>query len=188
MLYFAFGSNTNRRHMMRRCPDAKPLGKFWFGSARLVFRGVADCVFEPGSKCPGVLWRVSQRDIDALDRYEGVNVSEAYRRLVVPLRGFPGETSMFLYVMNSTGIAPPSIDYVSTIREGYRDFGLPLGYLDRAIKASWDDKSPSIYERRRFERMGRPRLARSILSGMSAGKTGSLATGNAASISKETEL
>ena len=177
-IYFAYGSNTNRRHMLRRCPDAKPLGKFWLKSSRLVFRGVADCVYEPGSKCPGVLWRLTKRCEEALDRYEGVSSNSAYRKEVCDLKGFPGEKQLMLYVMNSTGIFPPSESYLDVIREGYREFKLPLDLLDKAVEHSWDEKHPSHLERKRFMRNGRPRLARPL-------KTGTLATGNSASIQEE---
>jgi hypothetical protein len=47
MLYFAYGSNLNIAGMAQRCPAAKPVSRFLLPNARLVFRGVADCIDDP---------------------------------------------------------------------------------------------------------------------------------------------
>jgi gamma-glutamylcyclotransferase (GGCT)/AIG2-like uncharacterized protein YtfP len=159
MLYFAYGSNLNVAHMARRCPDAIAIGKFTMNNARLVFRGVADCIYEPGSTCVGGLWQITEECERALDRYEGVG-SGMYRKERVPVSGFEDDTEVLYYAMNSTGIFPPSQDYLDTIRQGYRDFGLPMKQLHAAVKASWDDKAPSHVERQRYRRNGRPALGR----------------------------
>jgi gamma-glutamylcyclotransferase (GGCT)/AIG2-like uncharacterized protein YtfP len=157
VLYFAYGSNLNRDAMARRCPDAKPIGALHLTDARLVFRGVADCIYEEGATCPGAVWKLTPECEAALDRYEGVS-GGFYRKEYVTVTGFEGEDQMLLYVMNSTGIFPPSEGYYQTIRQGYRDFELPLKYLRAAVKASWDDKAPSHRERQRHRRNGRPTL------------------------------
>ena len=72
------------------------------------------------------------------------------------------EGEALIYIMNSTGIFPPSADYLSVIQEGYRDFCMPqkaYRLLHEAVRASWDDKAPSDLERRRYEHEGRPKLA-----------------------------
>lgn len=180
MLYFAYGSNLNLAQMRVRCPKAKPVGSITLRDSRLVFRGVADCAYEPGATIPGGLWRITPECEAALDRYEGV-ASGMYRREMVPLTGFDGETEMLLYAMNSTGIMPPSEGYLASIVQGYRDFKLPIKYLRDAVRASWDDKSPSHVERQRYRRIGRPALARVSAVKKSARKTGS--TGNRKSAS-----
>jgi gamma-glutamylcyclotransferase len=181
VIYFAYGSNTSVEHMRTRCPDAVPLGKFWLRSARLVFRGVADCIHEPGARCPGVLYRITPECERELDRYEGIG-SGAYKKVVIPMTGFPGEEKMMLYVMNSTGIFPPSERYLKRIRQGYRDHGLPMRYLNNALAMSWDSKAPSHRERQRYMRDGRPTLAR--LSSKEE-KPGQSNTGNLFDIQKE---
>jgi gamma-glutamylcyclotransferase (GGCT)/AIG2-like uncharacterized protein YtfP len=157
VLYFAYGSNLNRAAMAHRCPDAKPIGALKLTDARLVFRGVADCIYEEGSECPGAVWKLTPGCEAALDRYEGVS-GGFYRKEYVTVTGFEGEDQMLLYVMNSTGIFPPSQHYYNVIKQGYRDFKLPLKYLRAAVKAAWDDKAPSHRERQRHRRNGRPAL------------------------------
>lgn len=158
-LYFAYGSNLCIRHMMRRCPDAVPLGKFTLTDSRLVFRGVADCAYEVGATCFGGLWRITPECERSLDGYEGVG-SGFYRKEYVPLEvGEYEDTHMMLYVMNSVGIFPPAEHYLETIAQGYRDFRLPMDELRAAVRAAWDQKNPTSAENSRYHRIGRPRLA-----------------------------
>jgi len=159
MLMFAYGSNLDIAQMKRRAPDAKPLASFTLTNARLIFRGVADVVYDPDSEVVGGVWKISPADEAALDLYEGV-ASGMYRRTILPIKGFPGEPEVLLYQMNSEGIYPPSFGYLETIRQGYADFNLPTASLEAAVRASWDGKKPSHIERKRTRRTGRPILAK----------------------------
>lgn len=176
MLYFAYGSNLNKRHMARRCEDAVSLGKFYLDDARLVFRGVADCISEPGARCAGGVWKITAACERELDRYEGVRFGY-YSKEYLPIAGIPGEDSMLLYVMNSTGIMPPSVAYLETIKEGYRNFGLPFAPLQEAVRRSWQDKHKTHHERARYYRWGFPELARAEQSFPTTGKTGKMGAG-----------
>jgi gamma-glutamylcyclotransferase (GGCT)/AIG2-like uncharacterized protein YtfP len=158
MLYFAYGSNLNKAQMAARCPAATPLGRVTIGGFKLVFRGVADIVPDEDSVCYGGVWDITERCEAALDIYEGVR-SGMYRKEMLQLED---GREMLVYLMNSTGIMPPSEGYLRSIERGYRDFkiGKPgRAALDAAVKASWDDKHPSHIERKRYRRAGRPRLA-----------------------------
>jgi hypothetical protein len=163
-LYFAYGSNLNKAKMMVRCPTAKPLGRFQLLDWRLVFRGVADVVKDEGARVNGAIWIIEDADEAALDRYEGFDAdhpdSGMYRKVTIDLGGlYAGHSKLMFYTMNSTGIFPPSHGYLATIREGYRDFSLSEGPLNKAVEASHDDKAPSHVERNRHRRNGRPDLA-----------------------------
>lgn len=157
-LYFAYGSNLNVSQMARRCPAAVKVGKFMLADAKLVFRGVADVVGEPGAVCPGGIWLITAACEEALDRYESYNPVDPeagmYCKTVLPITGYGEHTELMLYQMNSTGIMPPSIYYLNSIKQGYKDFGLALAPLKAAIKESWDDKSPGKHERARRLRDG----------------------------------
>jgi hypothetical protein len=164
-LYFAFGSNLNKRQMAARCPDAKAFSLFHLEDWKLVFRGVADVVPSPGDYVAGGLWIISARDEEALDRYEGFrrDGSGMYRKETIAIEPYKirGETftEIMFYVMNSEGIYPPSIGYLDSIKQGFRDFGLKMKPLHDAVEASYDDKNPSHVERQRYQRTGRPTLA-----------------------------
>jgi len=157
-LYFAYGSNLNVSQMARRCPAAVKVGKFMLADAKLVFRGVADVVGEPGAGCHGGIWLITAACEEALDRYESYNPVDPeagmYCKTVLPITGYGEHTELMLYQMNSTGIMPPSVYYLNSIKQGYKDFGLALAPLKAAIKESWDDKSPGRHERARRLRDG----------------------------------
>jgi hypothetical protein len=127
---------------------------------KLVFRGVADVIFHPTEKCVGGLWEITRACERALDRYEGVS-AKLYRKvyLTIKRRGQPSEESVLVYVMNSDGIMPPFDDYLAVIERGYRDFGLDLAYLGRAVEHAYEAKDRTPDLERRYERKGRPRLA-----------------------------
>jgi hypothetical protein len=160
-LYFAYGSNLSMEQMQRRCPAAEPLDKLYLPDARLVFRMVADVVFEPGFTCPGGVWRITPDCERALDHYEGYRPdgSGMYRKVFVEVDGLPdGETELMLYVMNSTGIMPPAVNYYHVILDGYEDFGLRTDALRFALKHAHDEKHATHVERKRLRRGGRPAL------------------------------
>lgn len=161
-LYFAYGSNLNLEQMSRRCPNAEPIGPIMLKGWKLVFRGVADIVPHPHESCPGGIWRITQSDEDAMDRYEGV-AGGLYRKEYIPLvPSFEGADCVLIYTMNSRGIFPPSELYLQGIEEGYADFKMGRAAwrkLNKALRQSWDDKKPSHKERERYQRRGKPRLA-----------------------------
>lgn len=166
MLYFAYGSNLNIKQMKYRCPKAVALGNFYLRDARLIFRGVADCIYLPGAICPGGIWSITKDCERALDRYEGFHEDDLegsmYRKQILKIRNADDEVSMevMIYRMNSTGIFPPSQSYLDTIAEGYRNFKLPLKRLRQAVKRSYDNKAPSSVEIERRKRTKYPKLAR----------------------------
>lgn len=67
----------NLNQMAFRCPDAQVVDTVRLEGYRLAFRmnggghGVATILPEPGSFVDGVLWRISERDEQSLDHYEG---------------------------------------------------------------------------------------------------------------------
>jgi len=137
-LYLAYGSNLHKPTMRNRAPNARALGSVLLQDAKLVFRGVADVIYHPGSIVPVGVWRLYPDDERRLDASEGVG-SGFYSKETVELDD--GQEA-FLYVMNSSGIYPPSNYYANIIRQGYRDFGLETAYLENAIKESFLQKEP----------------------------------------------
>jgi gamma-glutamylcyclotransferase (GGCT)/AIG2-like uncharacterized protein YtfP len=161
-LYFAYGSNLSKVQMHCRCPDAVPVGSLTLEDWKLVFRAVADVAASPGDTVHGAVWKLSPSDEATLDQFEGI-AKGTYRKVYIPIEpfDFAGDhhEDMLVYVMNSNGIMPPTISYLRTIRDGYRDFALPMAALDDAVERSHDDKAPSHIERQRRMRAGRPPLA-----------------------------
>lgn len=138
--YFAYGSNLNVEQMKYRCPDAIKIGPAVLPGYKLVFRSVADVeVARPGDVVEGGLWWVSQRDLAALDRYEGF--PDLYTRGPLPIvdhRGEPQQALVYWMVDQREQIIP-SRSYLSSIIQGYLDFKLDLADLQRSVEKTGRD-------------------------------------------------
>ena len=130
--YWAYGSNLNVKAMTTRCPGAKKLVALPIKNGALVFRGVADAVYREGTVCHGGLWLINRKHEATLDAYEGVK-SGLYNKCYLKLLVDGKEVQCLYYQMNTRGVFPPNDAYVDCIAQGYKDFGLPLEALDRAI-------------------------------------------------------
>lgn len=160
MLYFAYGSNMSAAQMKRRCPDAVKVRPILVDDCKLTFRGVADVVYDPGFTCPGGLWDITDRCERALDGFEGVE-ARTYLKRFMDVRIKKKTHKCLYYQMSiSKGVMPPSEQYLETIAEGYRDFGLDLADLDAALARSWADKDITNRMAQRYIDRGKPKLAR----------------------------
>lgn len=162
-LYWAYGSNLNVRQMARRCPNARKVKALPVYGAKLVFRSVADVIItdNPADVCLGGLWRISRRDEDNLDRYEGIK-NGLYTKEYFFIRDQSRHYHKVLYYkMASDGVFPPDEIYLNCIVQGYLDFGLDMTKLDSAVRRSWEDKHKTEDMRQRFLR-NRPVLAKSL--------------------------
>lgn len=152
-LYISYGSNLCKRQMRRRCPTARPLGKFMMKDARLVFRVYADLDLIPGAVVPCGLWSINEADERALDAYEGTGHGAGYYKEYILLSYAGRPRRAMVYLMRAgEGVAPPSQSYADTIREGYQDFGIDPKYLNAALKHSWEEKDHNDFTRGRRER------------------------------------
>ena len=135
--YIAYGSNLNKEQMRYRCPDAVPVASGLIDGWKLVFRGsltgsYCSIIRSEGDCVPVGIWKISEKDERALDRYEGYPAF--YGKETVKLRMSEGVREALVYIINpqaQPGI--PSDRYVQTCREGYRDFNLPLSQWDAAM-------------------------------------------------------
>ena len=163
--YWAYGSNLNIKHMRKRCPDARVHRPLIIKNAQLVFRGVADATTLEGAICPGGLWKITQRCLRSLDRYEGCDSDNPeskkglYRRRFINVRIKGKQHKALFYQMNRPGIAPPGEFYLNTIIQGYKDFSLDFNELDAAVARSYDEKEWTDSLRERHEARGQ-KLAR----------------------------
>lgn len=139
-VYLAYGSNLNLEQMAYRCPDAAVIGTTMLQDHRLVFRGgrhsgVATIEQEKGSAVPVLLWQITERCEQALDRYEGYPHLYRKEQLTVDLDG--QQVQAMAYVMNEG--PPPAIPdayYYATILHGYRDCGFDEAILKQAVMDS----------------------------------------------------
>jgi hypothetical protein len=130
VLYFAFGSNLNLGQMKARCPNAVAVERAVLRGHKLAFRsrngggGVATIVRAAGWNVRGAVFRITHRDLLALDVYEGWPLH--YSRAVAEVVGeSSGPVRALLYVLNPPSVdAAPSPGYRDAIVEGYGDWGI----------------------------------------------------------------
>ena len=125
--YFAYGSNMHRLRAGLRIPGALDIGRAELPDWKVVERLYADAVPAKGKTAEGVLYRIGDEELAALDRYEGYPA--VYERKVVTTvwRGRP--VRAWIYVMtevavrNRTGLRYPEW-YRILCRDGAKAHGL----------------------------------------------------------------
>lgn len=144
--YAAYGSNLNIKQMLMRCPDSRIIGTSWINDYELCYKGSktgAYLTIEPkeGKKVPIGVWEVTEKDEEALDRYEGYPVFYYKKEMVLPITGIrTGKVrnrNCFVYIMHEDRpFGLPSDGYVATVLKGYTAFKFDEHYLSEAsIKA-----------------------------------------------------
>jgi len=139
-LYIAYGSNLNLPQMAFRCPTAKVVGASEIKDYELLFRGgrrSSVATVEPlkGSSVPVLLWKLKERDLQALDRYEGF--PSFYRKEILPVE-LKGKTiPAMIYIMNDGyPFGAPSDYYLNTILEGYQSAGFDTEIMEQTVEKS----------------------------------------------------
>ena len=133
-LYIAYGSNINLEQMAYRCPHSKVVGTSEIKDFELEFRGVATIVPKENASVPVLIWKLDERDLPILNRYEGWPRLYRQEKMEFELNGKTFEG--MAYLMNYGKIAPPSQQYYNTILQGYRENRLDESYLQKALENS----------------------------------------------------
>ena len=121
MLYFAFGSNLNRKQIKRRCKNSRFISRHILKNYQLVFRGkygAADVQRKKGSSVLGAIHDISKADEKKLDVYE-----EFPKHYIKKYFKIWGEKAMFYYMPSKTKQTEPSRRYLNLIIQGYEDCG-----------------------------------------------------------------
>ena len=132
MYYFAYGSNLNHRQLLERCPDNQLMFTATLQNYKLIFAGWSrqwrggQASIKPfrGDKVLGAIYEISERDLRRLDKYEGY--PDTYDRLKITVyrdTGEPVEAITYIKLSQSEE-TKPSPEYLATIKQGYRDWGL----------------------------------------------------------------
>lgn len=129
MYYFAYGSNLNKKQMMERCPDSKPVFTATLPNYKLVFAGwsrqwrggVASIKSFRGDRVRGAIYEVSEQCLRQLDRYES-----GYNRFKVTVLGEDSEPIEAITYIKAGQLeeTPPSKEYLAVIQQGLRDWRL----------------------------------------------------------------
>lgn len=133
-LMFSYGMNTNREQMSWRCPKAQSLGMAELPGYELAFRTHADITVTPESGMEGVLWKITDDCLAALDQLEGYPTY--YTRYEVDVFHDNKWKKALVYKMNHGELEMPSASYLRMLVEGYSEHGCDLGQLYDAIDAA----------------------------------------------------
>lgn len=135
MLYFAYGSNLSKDYMSSRCHDSIPIKKVALKNYKLVFNQLADIVEEEGELVLGALYVISKDELIQLDKLEGY--PDLYTRIEVEVEDEKGKLyDAIVYTMVDKDIEEPPEHYYNILIQGYKDWDLPIGHLDKARKIS----------------------------------------------------
>jgi Gamma-glutamyl cyclotransferase, AIG2-like len=129
-LHFAYGSNMSRALMRRRCPGAEPLGPGRLDGWRFVImrEGYASITPAAGAAVHGVLWRLSPRDLAALNAYESLDRG-LYVRRVLPILIGARRRAALVYVAQGRASGRPQPGYQELVVAAAREWGLPEAYV-----------------------------------------------------------
>ncbi|MDR1951989.1 MAG: gamma-glutamylcyclotransferase [Elusimicrobiota bacterium] len=139
MFHLAYGANLNTKQFIRRCKEAKKIGKTYLKDYRLLFRAcgngnpyltVEKCL---GKIVPIGIWSITKEDEIELDSYEGVQENR-YRKEMIRLSYDGAEIEGMIYIMNNTKPTPlpDNYEYYTEVEEGYEEFGFDKKYLIEA--------------------------------------------------------
>ena len=128
-LYFAYGANMERAAMEKRCPGAQALGPALLRGWRYVIaQGYGSVAPARGSLVFGVLWRLTPRDLAALNAFESLD-SGLYRRAMLTLESGGQRVRALVYVARKGGKRRPMPGYQERLIAAAQDWGLPRRYV-----------------------------------------------------------
>ena len=146
--YIAYGSNLNINQMKRRCPTARVIGTGFIEDYELLFKGSKTGGYltiekAEGKSLPVAIWKVTEIDEQALDRYEGYPTFYYKADVEIDIKGIKTgkeyRKKAFVYIMHEDrDVEMPSKYYVMTCLEGYKTFGFSPKYLEDAILKSME--------------------------------------------------
>jgi gamma-glutamylcyclotransferase len=132
MDYFAYASNLNKQQMLKRCPDARAKFTAILPNYQLIFSGWSrewhggTASIKPfrGAKVAGGVYEIAEKDLQKLDRAEDYpNTYDHINVLVIKEDGQAIKALTYIKRKQSDE-SKPSPEYLSVIRQGYRDWEL----------------------------------------------------------------
>ena len=128
-LYFAYGVNMERAGMAKRCPTATPLGPALLSGWRYaIAQGYGTVAPVPGARVCGVLWRLTPRDLAALNIFESLD-SGLYRRTMLTVETGSGRARALVYLAPMRGKRRPMPGYQERIIAAACEWRLPERYI-----------------------------------------------------------
>jgi cation transport regulator ChaC len=143
MLHFAYGSNMARRLMWRRCPGAEIVSNAVLRDHRFIImkEGYASVVPARGSVVHGLLWRITPRDLAALNAYENIDAG-LYRPASLSVHAAGRVVRALVYLGRSGVPGRPRLGYMELVAAAAREASLPACYVAN-LERIWDMPSRS---------------------------------------------
>jgi len=128
-LYFAYGANMERAAMAKRCPAAQPRGPALLRGWRYVIvDGYGSVAPAAGMNVFGVLWRLTPRDLAALNTFESLD-NGLYRRAMLTVETGGQRVRALVYVGRRRGRRRPMPGYQERLVEAAQEWHLPERYI-----------------------------------------------------------
>lgn len=121
--YFAYGSNLWIHQMMVRCPSSVIIGTAVLPSHRWVisYRGYANVVPSPSDECYGIVYTITDEDVQKLDGYEGV--PDCYQKMMLGVKMLDDGRVLgtLVYVDRKKAEGVTRKEYITRINNGLQD-------------------------------------------------------------------
>lgn len=140
-IYFAYGSNLCEDQMRARCPGARRGPRATLHDHALAFGGfspkwqgaVASVLRAKGARVAGLLYQLTENDVVALDRHEGVPFAyEKVIRLVIDEHGRRRRVFTYQQPLDTFERWTPPVKYFVQIWRAYQRLGFDRGALAAA--------------------------------------------------------
>src|SRR5436190_22134209 len=120
-LHFAYGSNMSRVLMRARCPRAEAIGTATLLGWRFlnIPEGFGSIAPQPGGRVHGVLWRLSPRDLAAVNAYESVETGLYVRRRLA-VRSGEAQATALVYIARRQGEGVARPGFIPVVVEAAR--------------------------------------------------------------------
>jgi gamma-glutamylcyclotransferase (GGCT)/AIG2-like uncharacterized protein YtfP len=128
--YFAYGSNMSVALMRRQCRGAEAIGPARLDGWRFIVMrdGYASIVPAAGCTVHGVLWRITPRDLAALNAFENID-SGLYVRRVLAIRHGARRAPALTYVSPNRVEGRPRPGYQAFVVAAARAWEFPDDYV-----------------------------------------------------------
>ncbi|HTA15835.1 MAG TPA: gamma-glutamylcyclotransferase family protein [Solirubrobacteraceae bacterium] len=137
--YFAYGSNMDERGMRLQCPSSCCLGPAHLDGHRLAFTrrsvisgtGVADVVPALHRRVWGLLYELSDGDLDTLDRKEGRGwaYTRVQKRITLIADGSRHDAILYTVLAKEQSEVPPSSEYLDRLIAAAAHNAFPQDYV-----------------------------------------------------------
>ena len=139
--YFAYGSNLDLLQMKNRCPSSELISKGMLPDYRLTFNkysggwdgGVADVIQHLGSEVWGLVFEISDSDLERLDNYEGyykdkISLYERWKAVIDTPNGQVDDVWVYT-VVEKDKFVQPTLEYLQIIKDAAVRWDFPKDYL-----------------------------------------------------------